>query len=71
MGNGDVHPWTRGQDEVMHSIAHSLRTIAGCMEAQELRAREKPKVDPDSLGMLEITTPEDIAAMAAKEQRDG
>jgi hypothetical protein len=54
MGNGDIHPWTIGQEQVMHSIASSLRTIANCMEAQEMRAREKPKVDPDSLGMVAL-----------------
>ena len=54
MGNGDVHPWTRGQDEVMHSIAHSLRTIAGCLEAQEMRARERPQIDPNSLGAMAL-----------------
>lgn len=50
MGNGDIHPWTTGQEQVMHSISSSLRTIAGAMEAQEMRAREKPQVDPNSLG---------------------
>jgi hypothetical protein len=39
MGNGDIHPWTPGQEQVMHSIASSLRVIANCMEAQEKRER--------------------------------
>lgn len=54
MGNGDIHPWTTGQEQVMHSIAQSLRTIAGAMEAQELRRREKLTFDPKSLGALAL-----------------
>ena len=50
MSNGDIHPWTIGQEQVMNSIASSLRTLANFAEAQEMREREKPKVDPDSLG---------------------
>jgi hypothetical protein len=50
MGNGDIHPWTIGQEQVMNSIAISLRTIANCQEEMVKRARAKPKVDPDSLG---------------------
>ena len=54
MGNGDIHPWTIGQEQVMHSIASSLRTIANCMEANEIRARERGTVDTGSLGALAL-----------------
>lgn len=54
MGNGDIHPWTIGQEQVMHSIASSLRTIAICMQAQEQRRQERIPFDPKSLGALAL-----------------
>jgi hypothetical protein len=45
MGNGDIHPWTIGQEQVMQSIAHSLRGIENCLQELVKNAREKPKED--------------------------
>jgi hypothetical protein len=47
MGNGDIHPWTIGQEQVMNSIASSLRTIANCQEEMVKRARQ-PVFQPGS-----------------------
>lgn len=55
MGNGDIHPWTIGQEQVMNSIAGSLRMIANCMEAEEKRKRSLEEgINPDSLGALAL-----------------
>jgi hypothetical protein len=34
----------------IRQIAQNTNRIANCLEAQEMRAREKPKVDPKDLG---------------------
>jgi len=49
---------TTGYDVHMYNdisqIAQHLNRIANCLEAQEKRARERPQVDPDSLGMVAL-----------------
>jgi hypothetical protein len=42
----------------IQQMAQSLNRIANCLEAQEKREREKPQVDPSSLGALALWTQE-------------
>jgi hypothetical protein len=38
----------------IRQIAQNTNRIANCLEAQETRARERPQIDPNSLGAMAL-----------------